>query len=157
MYQRHTTTLPLTHYSHTALQVCPPSLLSFGTSFLFPLNIIWAGVILKRAPTTPEYLGAAVILLAIGSTLLEKRHEAAVMTGGAAAAAAGGGSGEGGSASTEGGGQGGGEGEAKAEEGEEGPVEGSLGQKVVADAPVDPAFQVQVQVAQNEGMKDKYV
>ena len=43
---------------------------------MFILNMIWAVIILGRAPSKPEYLGGAIILLSVISSLIEKARYA---------------------------------------------------------------------------------
>lgn len=47
--------------------------ISFGTSIMFVLNMVWAMLLLNRPPTVAELSGGAVILLSVASSLAEQR------------------------------------------------------------------------------------
>jgi drug/metabolite transporter (DMT)-like permease len=57
-----------------ALSRCRPQTISLGTSTLFILNMVFSAIILGVAPTGAEYVGGAIILVSIGSSLLESWH-----------------------------------------------------------------------------------
>lgn len=57
-----------------ALTRCRPQTITLGTSSLFLLNMAFSAIILGVAPTGAEYVGGAIILVSIGSSLMETRH-----------------------------------------------------------------------------------
>lgn len=58
----------------TALSRCVPQIIILGTSSLFILNMIFSVIVLGEPPTGAEYVGGAIIVVSIVSSLLEARN-----------------------------------------------------------------------------------
>jgi len=62
----------ITYRSSTKLN--SSGLLSMGLASVFVLNMIWATIIVQQYPTTSQYIGGAIILISIISSLVERSH-----------------------------------------------------------------------------------
>lgn len=57
-----------------ALQKASALYVSIGTTLLFILSLIWAAVLLGEFPTTPQWIGSAVLTISIVSSVSEILH-----------------------------------------------------------------------------------